>query len=133
MRIVFPAIIFFLAVGQSCFSQRRNVSMMDGNQMFSYTITRYSPAWEIQSGVSEENEPVLSENSKLFRKLEDSNVNNLKNLLYAKGFVPNEVESQQKTCQAKQLQDLSNCQPKPQAEYDPSFLLMGLKAAKANL
>ncbi|MDP6909043.1 MAG: hypothetical protein QF371_06030, partial [Flavobacteriales bacterium] len=91
MRSAIPVLIFLLTLGQSSIAQRRNVSMIDGNQMFSYTITRYSPAWEIQSGKPEKSEPHLSDNSKLFQKLEDSNVHNLKNLLYAKGFVPNEV------------------------------------------
>ncbi|MBL4586590.1 MAG: hypothetical protein JKX84_05995 [Flavobacteriales bacterium] len=65
---------------------------MADNQMFSYTITRYSPAWEIQTGKKAESAPQLSDHSKLFRKLDDVNVRNLKDLLYAKGFVPSEVE-----------------------------------------
>jgi len=85
-RIFITLFGFFLAC--SAFSQNRNVSVIFENQMFNYTITRYSPAWEIQS---EREKPVLSDNSKLFKKVEDTSVDNLKNLLYAKGFVPNEL------------------------------------------
>ena len=93
MRRTLPLFLLLLIIGQQSFAQRRNVSLLDENRMFSYTITRYSPAWEIQSGkqVGEET-PVLSDQSKLFRKLDDVNVNGLKDLPYAKGFVPREVE-----------------------------------------
>jgi len=73
-------------------AQLRNVSVIHDNVMFNYTITRYSPAWEIQSGESMNNAPLANEHSKLIRKVDDANVQNLKSLLYTKGFVPGGVE-----------------------------------------
>ncbi|MCF8461389.1 MAG: hypothetical protein K9G46_11750 [Flavobacteriales bacterium] len=81
-------ILFLILYGLSAFGQSRKVSVIFENRMFNYTVTRYSPAWEIQS---ESQKPVLSENSKLFKKVEDNNVDNLKSLLYSKGFVPKEL------------------------------------------
>ncbi|MCF8277587.1 MAG: LamG domain-containing protein [Flavobacteriales bacterium] len=86
-------VLVFCLINITAVAQQRSVSVIHDNQMFNYTITRYSPPWEIQSGEQKDSNGMLSENAKLFKRVDDAKVDNLKGLLYSKGFVPSEIKS----------------------------------------
>lgn len=94
IETIMNRILFFILAlfANQATAQLRNVSVIHDNLMFNYTITRYSPAWEIQSGEADKSAPLASEHSKLIRKVDDANLQNLKSLLYTKGFVPGGVD-----------------------------------------
>lgn len=85
-------ILFLTVLPVLVCSQTRNVSLLHENQMYSFSITRYAPAWEIQSETDEEKEGELAEsNVPLFKRVDDEHVEQLATLLYRKGFAPDEM------------------------------------------
>lgn len=87
----FTWFIVLFILGNEAVSQTRSVSVISENLMHSYTVTRYSPAWEVQSGQKESTNKVLAEHARFFRKIENNQVARVKHMIYANGFMPNEV------------------------------------------
>jgi hypothetical protein len=71
--------------------QKRSVTVIENNVMFNYTITRYVPVWEIQSGKNEQ-EGLLSQHKQFFKEATNTGLQSLKNLLYSKALVPDDVK-----------------------------------------
>ncbi len=88
----FNLIILFSVLSLcTVFGQKRPVTVIENNVMFNYTITRYVPVWEIQSGKNEQ-EGLLSQHKQFFKEATNTGLQSLKNLLYSKALVPDDVK-----------------------------------------
>lgn len=84
-------LITILGAGYDAKAQKQNPSFLYKNRIISYSITRYTPSWEVQQR-TEQNSSLTAE-SKLFRDLKSTQTSTIRSLMYLKGFEPKAVKS----------------------------------------
>ena len=73
------------------FGQKRPVTVIHDNVMFNYSITRYVPVWEVQSGKKGQ-EGLLSQHKSFFNEVTGKGLDALKGLIFSKALVPEHVK-----------------------------------------
>ena len=92
MKLRLPALlILIICCGFQSEAQKQNPSFLYQNRIISYSITRYTPSWEVQAYTEQGSE--LEAGSKLFKDLKSTQTGALKSLMYLKGFEPTAVKS----------------------------------------
>jgi hypothetical protein len=90
MRLIILSISIHMLAILTGLAQMRPVSVMEGNVVLNYTITRYVPVWEVSSN-GKGNDGLLSHHRQFFQQTDRKGIQAFKDLIYTKGMVPEEV------------------------------------------
>ena len=89
MKLPFTVSLVLVLSGFCGFAQKQNPSFIHENRIISYSITRYTPTWEIQPETHKDSDVVAS--SKLFRQVRESQTSALRAMMYDKTSLPSTV------------------------------------------
>ena len=89
MKLPLSVSLVFVLFSFCGLAQKQNPSFIHQNRIISYSITRYTPAWEIQPETHKDSELVAG--SKLFRQVRASQTSALRAMMYDKTALPSAV------------------------------------------
>lgn len=87
---IFVLFLFMLFSSEEAVAQRRPVTVLHEGSFYNYNITRYVPVWEVASK-EQGKEGFLSQHQKFFKESSPKGVESLKEMLYSRGMVPDDV------------------------------------------
>lgn len=91
MQQIYCLLFILLASTGGAFGQKRSVTVFHNNTIYNYSITRYVPVWEVQSG-KDGKEGLLSQQKQFFKQATNGGLSSLKDLFYSKALVPENVK-----------------------------------------
>lgn len=105
MRLVILSISLLVLSILPGMAQLRPVSVMEGNVILNYSITRYVPVWEVSSN-GKGSDGLLSHHRQFFQHTDRKGIQVFKDMIYTKGMVPTDVASMDaKALQARLSRD----------------------------